>query len=265
MPSSTTHALLLQQWFDATCSQLTPYGIAQLASQLKEHQLAVLFRNNHFSTLFKYEEAIYALVTDQGYVHEPDIVWERLDSVAGDTSFFTGAFTPFVPHAPPAGGFANMDDATAYDAAIAASLAAEQEGLSGATGTVAGVGAAASAAHPSHALDEVEDADFRLALQLQMQEEEAFRERQAAIAAQEAAGQNRRAQGTQQQQQQQYSMQQQQHLQQQGQQQWQQQQGGGQGRGRGRGAPVGGAPGGAGRGGPLGQVVDDVKEKCSIM
>jgi hypothetical protein len=37
---------------------------------LKPRQLAVLFRNNHFSTLFNFEGALYLLVTDQGYLHE---------------------------------------------------------------------------------------------------------------------------------------------------------------------------------------------------
>ena len=37
---------------------------------LKPRQLAVLFRNNHFNTLFKFEDALYVLVTDQGYLHE---------------------------------------------------------------------------------------------------------------------------------------------------------------------------------------------------
>ena len=37
---------------------------------LKPRQLAVLFRNNHFNTLFKFEDALYLLVTDQGYLHE---------------------------------------------------------------------------------------------------------------------------------------------------------------------------------------------------
>ena len=37
---------------------------------LKPRQLAILFRNNHFNTLFKFEDALYLLVTDQGYLHE---------------------------------------------------------------------------------------------------------------------------------------------------------------------------------------------------
>lgn len=37
---------------------------------LKPRQLAVFFRNNHFSTAFKFDDAVYILVTDQGYLHE---------------------------------------------------------------------------------------------------------------------------------------------------------------------------------------------------
>jgi len=37
---------------------------------LKARQLAILFRNNHFNTLFKFDDALYLLVTDQGYLHE---------------------------------------------------------------------------------------------------------------------------------------------------------------------------------------------------
>jgi hypothetical protein len=66
---------------------------------LKEHQLAVLFRNNHFNALFKQEGALYMLVTDQGYLHEPDVVWERLDAVDGNTQMCGCDFRPFRPHA----------------------------------------------------------------------------------------------------------------------------------------------------------------------
>ncbi|KAF6265489.1 hypothetical protein COO60DRAFT_1457089 [Scenedesmus sp. NREL 46B-D3] len=72
-------------------SQLTPFGLASVAGSLKEHQLAVFFRNNHFNTLFKYEGSVYLLVTDQGYECEADVVWERMDGVNGDTTFCTGA------------------------------------------------------------------------------------------------------------------------------------------------------------------------------
>ena len=43
---------------------------ARSAQGMRERQLAVFFRNNHFSTLFRLEGALYSLVTDLGYLHE---------------------------------------------------------------------------------------------------------------------------------------------------------------------------------------------------
>jgi hypothetical protein len=85
-----------------------------LCSQMRERELAVFFRNNHFSTIFKVRLAgcghicwlgplflltrphsshaplvpspqingsVYLLVTDIGFRDQPSIVWERLDEV----------------------------------------------------------------------------------------------------------------------------------------------------------------------------------------
>ena len=41
-----------------------------LAQGLRDRQMAVLFRNNHFNTIFYHQGAIYILVTDQGYLYE---------------------------------------------------------------------------------------------------------------------------------------------------------------------------------------------------
>jgi hypothetical protein len=41
-------------------------------------------------TLAKHSDgALYLLVTDQGYLREPGVVWERLSGIDGDTQFFT--------------------------------------------------------------------------------------------------------------------------------------------------------------------------------
>ncbi|XWS48995.1 hypothetical protein CRYUN_Cryun13aG0125500 [Craigia yunnanensis] len=57
---------------------------------LKERELCVFFRNNHFSTMFKYDGELYLLATDQGYLNQPDLVWKKLNEVNGDTLFMTG-------------------------------------------------------------------------------------------------------------------------------------------------------------------------------
>lgn len=44
---------ILEEFFAASASQLTYYGLVKLHEDLRERQLAVFFRNNHFATLFK--------------------------------------------------------------------------------------------------------------------------------------------------------------------------------------------------------------------
>lgn len=69
-PSRPGEAYLIQAFLDNTSSQLTHHGLVSLHAGLKPNQLAVFFRNNHFNTLFKYDDALYILVTDLGYLHE---------------------------------------------------------------------------------------------------------------------------------------------------------------------------------------------------
>lgn len=80
------------QFLGATQTQLTEYGLHQLTQNLQEGELCVFFRNNHFSTLIKNEGSLYLLVNDIGYEKEKNIVWGRLDSVDGNSPFFTGDF-----------------------------------------------------------------------------------------------------------------------------------------------------------------------------
>ncbi|KAH9948595.1 hypothetical protein B0H21DRAFT_733212 [Amylocystis lapponica] len=51
--------------------------------------LAALFRNSHLAVLYKSlaeDGALYTLVTDQVFLHEPSVVWERLEDVDGGSS-----------------------------------------------------------------------------------------------------------------------------------------------------------------------------------
>ena len=59
---------------------------------MKDGQLAVFFRNNHFSTMVKEGGSLYLLVTDLGFLDQKDVVWETLDSVQGDTVFVDKQF-----------------------------------------------------------------------------------------------------------------------------------------------------------------------------
>jgi len=84
---------------DISASQLTYHGLVMLHQQIKERELCVFFRNNHFSTLFKYNGELYLLVTDFGYLNEPEIVWEKLSQIDGDNVFITQDFKPYYPKA----------------------------------------------------------------------------------------------------------------------------------------------------------------------
>ncbi|XP_068306001.1 uncharacterized protein [Pyrus communis] len=86
---------LVRTFLKNNASQLTFYGLFCLQEGLKERELCVFFRNNHFSTLFKFNGELYLLATDQGYINQPDLVWEKLNEVNGNTLFMTGNFKEF--------------------------------------------------------------------------------------------------------------------------------------------------------------------------
>ncbi|XP_022737098.1 ubiquitin carboxyl-terminal hydrolase MINDY-2-like isoform X1 [Durio zibethinus] len=86
---------LIGNFLKNSASQLTFYGLFCLQDGLKERELCVFFRNNHFSTMFKYDGELYLLATDQGYLNQPDLVWEKLNEVNGDTLFMTCNFKEF--------------------------------------------------------------------------------------------------------------------------------------------------------------------------
>ncbi|CAL5442311.1 unnamed protein product [Camellia sinensis] len=86
---------LIRDFLKNNASQLTIHGLFSLQDGLKERELCVFFRNNHFNTMFKYDDELYILATDQGYINQPDLVWEKLNEVNGDTLFMTGNFKEF--------------------------------------------------------------------------------------------------------------------------------------------------------------------------
>jgi hypothetical protein len=78
-------AAIVRRFLDASPSQLTFEGLIKIHAALSEGELAVLFRNNHFSTIILHEGVLYALVTDVGFQHRDDVIWETLNSLHGDT------------------------------------------------------------------------------------------------------------------------------------------------------------------------------------
>ncbi|GFQ92227.1 ubiquitin carboxyl-terminal hydrolase MINDY-2 [Trichonephila clavata] len=95
-PEEVTEALIAENFLEKTASQLTYHGLCELTSKLKEDELCVLFRNNHFSSLMKHKNCLYQLVTDQGFVNE-NVVWETLNNIEGDGQFVDSDFIPVPP------------------------------------------------------------------------------------------------------------------------------------------------------------------------
>jgi ubiquitin carboxyl-terminal hydrolase MINDY-1/2 len=147
-------AWLMRDFLEANSSQLTFRGLTALVEGLQDGQLAVLFRNNHFNVLLRYKHGLYILVTDQGYLYEPDVVWEHLCDVGGDTQLLAWNLKPFTPHAAVASEARGDDVPRTSGAAVSGPTDYSTQGIRNDV-------YAASA-----------DADFALAMQLQAEEEE---------------------------------------------------------------------------------------------
>ncbi|NXP53082.1 MINY1 hydrolase, partial [Heliornis fulica] len=50
-----SEGLVAEQFLEATASQLTYHGLCELTAAVREGELSVFFRNNHFSTMTKHE------------------------------------------------------------------------------------------------------------------------------------------------------------------------------------------------------------------
>ncbi|KAH9474470.1 Ubiquitin carboxyl-terminal hydrolase MINDY-1 [Psilocybe cubensis] len=129
-------ATVVRRFLDSTQSQLTYHGLFYLAKFLPPNQPCALFRNSHLSVLYKHsplaanssnlppiagssssasylnhahhdeDAALYTLVTDQVFLNEPSVVWERLEDVDGGWSTFVDS--DFVKSSPAGGDFAGQ-------------------------------------------------------------------------------------------------------------------------------------------------------------
>ena len=89
--ADSSHA---RDFLESSATQLTPYGLRTLRA-LPDRTVAILFRNDHFSTIYIRNANIYSLVTDAGFATHEEIVWELLADVRGsNNSFHSGDFLP---------------------------------------------------------------------------------------------------------------------------------------------------------------------------
>ncbi|KDQ58992.1 hypothetical protein JAAARDRAFT_175655 [Jaapia argillacea MUCL 33604] len=100
-------AMVIRNFLDGTQSQLTYQGLFHLAQALDPGSLTALFRGSHLSVLYKSagdDARLYTLVTDHVFLHEPSVVWERLEDVEGSASTFVDS--DFLQSSPAGGDFA---------------------------------------------------------------------------------------------------------------------------------------------------------------
>ncbi|KAI9742399.1 MAG: hypothetical protein M1818_003932 [Claussenomyces sp. TS43310] len=85
----------IKAFLQESATQLTPYGLNTILKSMPPGSFAILFRNNHFSTLYRHpiNHQLLQLVTDMGYVSHEEVVWESLADVNGENcELFSGDF-----------------------------------------------------------------------------------------------------------------------------------------------------------------------------
>jgi hypothetical protein len=162
---------VIQHFVDVeNATQLSSFGLNHLTKILEPGSISILFRNDHFSTLYKHPQSgqLFTLITDAGYADHPEIVWESLVDVTGSNAeFFAGDFRP-VGHGPSGSGTAGETHPTGHSSA-GQTAGTSNSGMSTTNAT---------RASSSQANTEQEDADYAYALSLQFQEEARQQEQQ---------------------------------------------------------------------------------------
>uniref|UniRef100_UPI00358F311D ubiquitin carboxyl-terminal hydrolase MINDY-2-like isoform X4 n=1 Tax=Myxine glutinosa TaxID=7769 RepID=UPI00358F311D len=121
-----TTGIIAEQFLDNTATQLTYHGLCEVNKNIKEGELCVFFRNNHFSTIYKHKGQLYLLVTDQGFLREDKVVWESLQNVDGDGNFFDANFG-LRPPSEPSTTFVSSNNQEQIDQDYLVALSLQQE------------------------------------------------------------------------------------------------------------------------------------------
>ncbi|KAK1974242.1 hypothetical protein LZ30DRAFT_608511 [Colletotrichum cereale] len=85
----------IKEFLETSATQLTPSGLGVITKAMKPGSFAILFRNDHFSTLYRHPSThqLLVLVTDAGYATHDEVVWESLADVNGErTEYYSGDF-----------------------------------------------------------------------------------------------------------------------------------------------------------------------------
>lgn len=168
--------LTIKSFLSISATQLTKTGLEVIKKSMRPGSFAILFRNDHFSTLYKHPQTqeLLTLVTDAGYANHAEVVWESLVDVNGERAeFFSGDFR-LVGGATHTEGHHQRSGTTQQSST---SHGASSDGWTPAN--------QAQSHRPSGPLEpsspastEQEDRDLALALQLQEEEDERHRAQQ---------------------------------------------------------------------------------------
>ena len=157
----------IKAFFSSNATQLTTNGLATITTSIAPGGVAILFRNDHFSTLYRHPDTLQLLqlVTDMGYAGHEEVVWESLIDVNGENAeFFSGDFR-LVGGAP-----ATPSTSVPGDGWTPVTNGRQQSTQLGHRANPST--SSHQSAPPQSPNTEQEDHDFALAMQLQEEEEE---------------------------------------------------------------------------------------------
>ncbi|CAK7245218.1 MAG: hypothetical protein STHCBS139747_006791 [Sporothrix thermara] len=173
----------IKSFLQASATQLTPFGIEVIAKAMLPGSFAILFRNDHFATLYRHPLTLQllSLVTDAGYASHDEVIWETLVDVNGENAeFYSGDFGLV------SGNNGQQSSSQQRHGANGSGSGSNQGGWTTVRGRTQVSGDSSRPADDAFPLSEEElsrteqeDKDLALALQLQEEEEERHRAEEA--------------------------------------------------------------------------------------
>lgn len=85
----------IKHFLSESATQLTAWGIHVISKAMRPGGFAILFRNDHFSTVYCHPQTkqLVTVVTDYGYRSHEEVVWESLVDINGErTQYLSGDF-----------------------------------------------------------------------------------------------------------------------------------------------------------------------------
>lgn len=168
--------ITIKSWLSSTATQLTSWGLDIVTKSIEPGGVAILFRNDHFSTLYRHPQTLelLTLVTDAGYHKHDEVIWESLVDVRGENSdFYSGDFRVVGGTHSQQSGSSSQDQGGAWQT-VQGRRGGNNNNSSSSQQSIP----QSSAQELSQA--EQEDRDLAFALQLQEEEEQRQRDEQAA-------------------------------------------------------------------------------------